>query len=106
MMFISTSRCLAPCSGRLFGGDLRAEERIGGRSIHAPRPLRVEVAHSYLVVDGIVLASAVQNVPRCRSWPHTRTLAGNAEQIFVQVAAERSPDGVMVAHALVLLFLG
>src|SRR5947209_5424904 len=86
--------------GPLFGGDAVRLHRIRRRAAHAARPFGVEVPHADLVVDRVVLAPAVQDAPGLAARPHRRALAGDAEQVLVQVAAERAPDGVVVADAL------
>src|SRR5262249_7889807 len=78
---------------------------IGGRSSAPPRPLLVEVSHADFVVDGIVFAPAMQDVAWRRARPHADSLSGDSQEILMQVAPERSPDGVVVADALCLLVL-
>src|SRR5229473_6926826 len=90
-------------SAGLFGGQQRAGERVGWRPTHPLRPLGIEMPHADLVVDGIVFTASVQDVPRHRAWAHTHPLAGDAQEVFVQVSPERSPDGVVIADPLPLL---
>src|ERR1700680_3411433 len=86
-------------SAGLFGGQQRAGERVGWRPPHPPRPLGIEMSHADFVVDGIVFTASVQDVPRRRARAHAHSLAGDAQEILVQISPERSPDGVVVADS-------
>src|SRR5712692_4035161 len=93
-------------SAGLFGGHQRAGERVGWRPPHPPRPLGIKMSHADLVVDGIVFAAPVQDVPWRRARAHAHPLAGDTQEILVQISPERSPDGVVVADPLRLLVRG
>src|SRR5438552_3671749 len=90
--------------GRPFASFTVSWKRPTGKSAggppHAPRPFGVVVPHADFVVDGVVLLPAVQEVAAIRAFAQRAPLAGHAEQILVQVAAERPPDHVVVEDAL------
>src|SRR5580704_3960114 len=91
------------CTSKLFGGNSHFREWVAGRAPDPSRPLLIEVSHPDLVVDRIVFPPAMQNTPRRGARLHSDALPGDAQQILVQVAPERPPDGVVVADALLLL---
>src|ERR1700687_597354 len=75
-------------------------KRIVGFSSHATAPLRVEVPHPALVVDLHVLLATMNHPLAVRALAHGSALPMNAQQVFMQIAPERTPDGVVVADAL------
>src|SRR6185369_18098804 len=75
-------------------------ERVVGFASHAPAPFGVEVPHAAFVVDRHVLFAAVQYPRRLAAGAHRAALPVHAEQVFMQVAAERAPDHVVIADAL------
>src|SRR5207244_5533021 len=74
--------------------------RVVGRAPHALPSIGVVVAHADLVVNGAVLLAALEHPAAVGAFAHRAPLAGDAEQVLVQVAAERAPDRVVVEHAL------
>src|SRR5487761_2708865 len=75
-------------------------ERVVGRAAHAPAPFGVEMAHADFVVYGAVFLAAVDHPATVGALAHRATLALHREQVLVQVAAERAPDGVVIENAL------
>src|SRR5437870_912854 len=70
--------------------------RIVGLALHAPAPFGVEVAHAAFVVDRHVFLAAMEHPRSFAPRMHRAPLAMHTKQVFVQIAAERSPDGVVV----------
>src|SRR5262245_31587957 len=100
----------APALRSLRGGGRQRGEvrllRIARQPVHPLAPFVVVVAHPVLVVNGLVLVAAVQDAARLRARQHRRALTGDAEQVLVQVAAERTPDRVVMVNTRLPLLRG
>ncbi len=57
------------------------------------------MTHAVLVVDRLVLMAAVEDAARLGAGRHGRPLPLHADQVLVQVAAERSPDRIVMIDA-------
>src|ERR1700730_838726 len=72
--------------------------------VHPAAPLFIIVPHAVLVMNCLVLMTAVENSPRLRTGLHRGALPLHADQIFVQIAAERTPDRIVMIDADLPLF--
>src|SRR5439155_21265896 len=77
-----------------------AAQRSVRSASHAPAPFGVEVAHADLVMDGAVLLAPMDHPAAVGALAHRPALAVDGEEVLVEVAAERAPDGVVVEDAL------
>src|SRR5262249_27063096 len=57
-------------------------------------------------MDGLIFVTAVKDAARLRTCPRGCALALHADQILMQVAPERAPNGIVVVDAGLSLFSG
>src|SRR5437588_11159086 len=74
--------------------------------VHPAAPLLIVVPHAVFVMDRLVFMTAMKDTTRLRPGPHCGALALHAEQVLVQVAAEWTPDRVVVIDSGLALLGG
>src|SRR5262247_373072 len=87
-----------------FPFDPRVEIRVVRGAAHAAAPLGVVVTHPDLVVDRAVPLPPLDHPARVGPFAHRAALAVHAEEVLVEVAAERPPDHVVVEDPLPAFF--
>src|SRR6202035_2131718 len=90
----------APSGGDANRPALVLPARVVCRPAHTLRPFCVVVPHPDLVVNRAVLLTALEHPTAAAVLAHRTALAMHGEQVLVQIASERSPDHVVIEHAL------
>ena len=62
------------------------------------------MAHAIFVMNGLVFMPTMQNATVIGDILHRRTLGRYRQQIFMQIAAERAPDRVVMVDPDLALF--